>query len=129
MFTTPSRPGSIAIDDYNRIYVALADGTIRIYNSDGTVASSTFATGLAGLDTYIAFGPDPDGTGDALYALDGSRLLRFNQQGNATVIGTGFSVGPASGTGFIFGPDGALYVSEFNENRILRITQRTGRAR
>ena len=128
LFSTPSRPGSIAIDDKNRIFVALADGSIRIYNPDGSLADSAFATGLAGLDTYLAFGPGAGGFGQALYVLNGTNLLRFNRAGNATQIGSGFSVGPPSGTGFVFGPDNALYVSEYNENRILKISLR-GRAR
>ncbi|MFC6523209.1 hypothetical protein ACFQAT_29020 [Undibacterium arcticum] len=123
LFSTPSRPGSIAIDDDNRIFVALADGTIRIYNADGSLADGAFATGLAGLDTYLAFGPGPGGFGKALYVLSGSNLLSFNMRGKATIIGSGFSVGPSSGTGFVFGPDNALYVSEYNENRILRISR------
>jgi hypothetical protein len=127
LFSTPSRPGSIAIDGDNRIFVALADGTIRIYNPDGTVADSAFATGLSGLDTYLAFGPGAGGFGRALYVLNGGDLLRFNTRGNATLIGSGFSVGPSSGTGFVFGPDNALYVSEYSQNRILRISRSNGR--
>jgi hypothetical protein len=123
LFSTPSRPGSIAIDDDNRIFVALGDGTIRIYNADGTLADSAFATGLAGLDTYLAFGPGPGGFGKALYVLNGSNLLHFNMHGHVTVIGSGFSVGPSSGTGFVFGPGKALYVSEYYKNRVLRISR------
>lgn len=127
LFATPSRPGSIAIDDDNRIFVVLADGTIRIYNADGGVADSAFATGLAGLDTYLAIGEGPGGTGKALFVLNGSELLRFNKRGHAIRIGSGFSVGPASGTGFVFGPDHALYVSEYQKNRIVRIGRGHGR--
>jgi sugar lactone lactonase YvrE len=123
LFSLPSRPGSIAIDHDNRIFVALADGTIRIYNGDGTLANSAFASGLAGLDTYLAFGPGAGGFGKALYVLNGSDLLRFNKRGDASRIGSGFSVGPSSGTGFVFGPDDALYVSEHPKNRILRISR------
>jgi hypothetical protein len=32
-------------------------------------------------------------------------------------------VGPSSGTGFVFGPDKALYVSEYTNNRVLKITK------
>jgi sugar lactone lactonase YvrE len=123
LFSVPSRPGSIAIDEDDRIFVALADGTIRIYNADGTLADSSFASGLAGLDTYLAFGPGEGGFGKALYVLNGSELLRFNKRGDARRIGSGFSVGPSSGTGFVFGPDDALYVSEHPKNRVLRISR------
>jgi hypothetical protein len=123
LLSTPSRPGSIAIDDGNRIFVALGDGTIRIYRADGTPAHGPFATGLAGLDTYLAFGPGAGGFGKALYVLNGSDLLRFDMNGHTTVIGSGFNVGPSSGTGFVFGPDNALYISDYLNNRILRIAR------
>jgi hypothetical protein len=123
LFSTPSRPGSIAIDDFNRIFVALADGTIAIHNADGTLADSAFATGLAGLDTYIAFGPGQGGFGNALYVLSGSELLVFNERARPENIGSGFSVGPSSGTGFVFGPDNELYVSDFQNGRVLRVSR------
>lgn len=126
LFATPSRPGSIAIDEDNRIFLALGDGTIRIYNADGSVADSTFASGLAGLDTYIAFNPHGGGFGKDLYVLSGRELLRFDKHGKAVIIGSGFNVGPASGTGLVFGPDKALYVSEYYENRILKISRGRG---
>jgi hypothetical protein len=125
LFETPTRPGSIAIDARNRIFVALADGTIRIYGPDGRLVDDAFATGLAGLDTYLAF---PGIAGAArpapLYVLSGTTLLRFTPGGKAVTIGTGFVPGPSSGTGFVFGPDGALYVSDYYANRILRISHR-----
>ncbi len=121
LFATPSRPGSIAIDDDNRIFVALADGTIRIHNADGSLADAAFASGLAGFDTYLAFGPGAGGFGKQLYVLNGADLLRFDRHGRSTKIGSGFAVGPASGTGFVFGPDHALYVSEYARNRIVRV--------
>lgn len=127
LFRMPNRSGSIAIDNDDRIFVALADGTIRIYNPDGTLADDAFATGLAGLSTYLAFAPGAGGFGRSLYVLNGSELLRFNARGNATTIGSGFSVGPASGTGFVFGPDHALYVSDYQNNRVLRIAREHGR--
>jgi len=126
LFSTPSRPGSIAIDEDNRIFVALANGTIAIYNADGTWADSAFATGLPGLDTYLAFGPGPGGFGKWLYVLTGTELLRFDKRAHPTIIASGFSVGPSSGTGFVFGPDNALYVSEYQNNRVLRIARGRG---
>jgi hypothetical protein len=123
LISLPIRAGSIAVDRNNRIFAALADGTISIYNADGTLENSAFATGLSGLDTYLAFGPGAGGFGHQLYVLNGSDLFRFDTNGKATLIGSGFSVGPSSGTGFVFGPDKALYVSEFSKNRILKISR------
>jgi sugar lactone lactonase YvrE len=131
LFSTPARPGSIAIDAHDRIFVALADGIIRIHNPDGSLADSAFATGLAGLDTYLAFANERIGNARspaqqrdmALYVLNGTTLLRYDTHGKATTIGTGFVAGPSSGTGFVFGPDQALYVSDYYANRILRIVR------
>lgn len=126
LFSTPSRASSLAIDDDNRIFIALGDGTIRIYRQNGTPAG-TFASGLAGgLELYLAFGEGRGGFGRFLYALSGSTLLRFTPNGRATVIGTGFSIGPGSGTGMVFGPDHALYISDYGGNRILRISRGNG---
>ncbi|MGZ5199498.1 MAG: hypothetical protein ACXWC4_06970 [Telluria sp.] len=126
LFSTPSRAGSLAIDDDNRIFIALADGTIRIYKADGHPAG-IFASGLApDLNLYVAIGDGRGGFGRAVYALSGSTLLRFNTNGKATVIGTGFNIGPGSGTGMVFGPDHALYLSDYAQNRVLRISRGGG---
>lgn len=123
LFSTPVRAASIAIAPDNRIFLVLDDGTIRIYNPNGTVAG-IFARGLAPrLDTYIIFGEGAGGFGRFLYVLSGSTLLRFTSDGKSMMIGSGFSIGPSSATGFVFGPDHALYVSEHNFNRILRISR------
>lgn len=124
LVTTPSRASSLAIDDDNRIFVALADGTIRIYKPDGTPAG-VFASGLdSGLNLYLAIGEGRGGFGRFVYVLSGSTLLRFGRDGKATVIGSGFNIGPASGTGMVFGPDHALYISDYMQNRVLRISRR-----
>jgi hypothetical protein len=133
LFSLPERSGSIAIDRRNRIFVA-SGSTIRVYDPAGALVDDAFATGLSGLNTYIAFANEPDrgrGSGwhdpraDApLYVLNGTTLLRYDRRGQATTIGTGFVPGPGSGTGFVFGPDNALYVSDYDGNRILRIAQR-----
>lgn len=127
LINLPSRSGSIAVDDDDRIFVASSDGRIRIYNPDGSLLNDAFATGLAGLDTYLAFGPGAGGFGKALFVLNGSDLLRFNTRGRASKVGSGFGVGPGSGTGLVFGPDHALYVSDHPSNRVLRIARGHGR--
>lgn len=123
LFSTPDRASSLAIDEDNRIFIALRDGTIRVYKPDGAPAG-IFASGLnMGLDLYVAIGDGRGGFGRLVYALSGSTLLRFNPNGQATVIGTGFSIGPSSGTGMVFGPDHALYISDYPGNRVLRISR------
>lgn len=123
LFSTPARASSLDIDEDNRIFIALGDGTIRIYRRNGTPAG-ILASGLdTGLDLYLALGEGRGGFGRAVYVLSGSTLLRFTPNGRSTVIGTGFSVGPASGTGMVFGPDHALYLSDYQGNRVLRISR------
>lgn len=123
LFSTPTRASSLAIDDDNRIFIALGDGTIRIYRQNGT-AAGIVASGLEqGLNLYIALADGRGGFGRSLYALSGSTLLRFTPNGRSTVIGTGFSIGPSSGTGMTFGPDHALYISDYDGNRVLRISR------
>jgi WD40 repeat protein len=123
LFSTPTRASSLAIDDDNRIFIALNDGTIRVYNQNGTPAG-TVASGLdTGLNLYLALADGRGGFGRSLYVLSGSTLLRFTHGGKASVIGTGFSIGPSSGTGMVFGPDHALYVSDYQGNRVLRISR------
>ena len=97
------------------------DGKIRTYDRDGALLNDAFASGLDPY-SYLAFGRG-NGFGSNLYALSGSDLLTFDQLGFSTTIGTGFAVGPIAGVGFGFGDDGALYVSDFNADRILRISQ------
>lgn len=98
-----------------RLYVSNATTkVIRIYNADGTLFNSSFAAGIDG--SGIAVGPGGV-WGTDLYAMEGSNLLRISPAGVQTIVGTGF--------GFIydirFGPDQALYASEFQADRILRI--------
>lgn len=123
LFSTPARASSLDIDEDNRIFIALGDGTIRIYRRNGTPAG-IFASGLdTGLDLYLALGEGRGGFGRSVYVLSGGTLLRFTPNGRSTVIGTGFGVGPSSGTGMVFGPDHALYLSDYQGNRVLRISR------
>lgn len=111
-------PGSLAIDSTNRIFTAGSDGTIRIHDAFGALVSGNFATNL-GPDPGIAFGRG--GTfGTGLFALNHSdgTLLRIDAVGNITQIGSMFDTDSST---IAFGPDGALYVSQTDHNRILRI--------
>ncbi len=98
----------------DRLYTSGVDGTIRAHGSNGTPINLTFGTGRP-----IAVGPGYGAFGDEVYSVDNTtgELLRTDPGGNATVIGTGF----ATVFDLAFGPDGALYVSEFSSDRILRV--------
>lgn len=113
--TLPTPAQSLAIDSTNRIFVSGYDGVIRIYNPDGTIINESFASGLS-IQQSMEFGPGGD-FGQDLYVRDGNQLLRFDPLGNPAQLGTGFNGGDLA-----FGPNGALYVSEPANNRILRIT-------
>ncbi len=105
----------IAIAADNRIFTNGSDGTIRIYGLDGSLIDPAFATGVGAL-SRIAFGIGGV-WGTDLYCVNQTtaELLRIDTSGKATVLATGID------GQFAFGPDGALYVTDFDNDRILRI--------
>jgi RHS repeat-associated protein len=110
---------ALAVDSQNRIFVSdLADGGIRIYSSDGTLINGSFATGLGSTSIELAFGPGGV-WGQDLYVCSAQtgQLLRFDANGQRSVIGTNFG----NCEGMRFGPDGALYLAIFNQDQIVRI--------
>ena len=114
LFSISSRTIGLAYDpNTDRLYTSGLDGTIRAHLSDGTLIDATFGAGRA-----IAVAPG-FGFGTDLYAADKDtgELVRIDSTGNSTVMGTGF----VSVNDLAFGPDGALYASEFDNDRILRI--------
>jgi len=119
LFTTePDRLLAVDLDSMGRIFVTAFDGTIRIYSSTGTLIDAAFVTGL---------GPDPiaqlaigefGGLLIGVFTVSSSgELLHVDLAGSQTVVGTGFG----ATVDLQFGPDGALYVSEFANDRVLRI--------
>lgn len=111
-------PDSIAVSASNQIFTSRDDGAIGIHAADGSLVNASFATGL-GPSPAIDFGRG-GAFGDQLYALDpvNGNLWRFDAAGQATLVGTGFS--PNSNE-LAFGPDGALYVGDFDNHLVLRI--------
>jgi FlgD Ig-like domain len=117
--SVPSPPSALAIDASDRVFTWSTDGVIRIYDAFGALVDGAFAT-APGTFVDLAFGPGGV-WGTDLYTVANGELLRIDASGAATVAGTGFSVVGQGVTGLAFGPDGALYASEYVPQRILRI--------
>ena len=107
---------SLEIDALDRIFTTNNTGTMQIHSDTGALIDGNFVNGL-GSSTQIEFGPGGD-WGTDLYALSNGELLRIDDLGNSVVVGTGFE-------NFVndmeFGPDGALYISDYLNDRILRV--------
>jgi hypothetical protein len=106
----------LAIGPNDRIYVSAIDGVLRVYNPNGTLFNGAFATGIVG---PIAFAPGGM-FGTDLYSVNNNtgQVLRIDSAGTVSVLETGLP----TIFGMTFGPDGAMYLSDFNNDRILRAT-------
>lgn len=125
--TTAGPGGAIALVDEpldlaiepgtDRLFISLESGTIRVQETNGSLVDSSFATGRA-----TAFAPGTNGFGTDLYVVNPANgtLARVDAEGNATTIGTGFG---NDGFGLDFGPDGRLYASDFDNDRILVVPE------
>jgi hypothetical protein len=117
LFTTTSNLLGVALDPAGRIFVTASDGTIRIYDSSGSLIDGSFATGL-GSSPLLAIGKLGSSSTDVFTVNISGELVRIEMSGSSTVIGTGFG----TATDLQFGSDGALYVSEFVNDQVLRIS-------
>jgi hypothetical protein len=117
LFTGPTAIYDLAVDSQNRIYTVGADKVIRLYSPEGELLNNNVFSSSG--DLGIISGNGDETWGNHLYALNQStgELLRIGENGNQTLIGSGF-VGVG---GMAFGPDGALYLSDFDHDRILRV--------
>jgi hypothetical protein len=117
--------GAIAIDRAGRIYTRLyrTSGDVLRFAPDGTLDGrfSGFGPG------YMLFVGRGGRWGESVYANNaatGELLCADHPGGPYTVVGTGFQeAGDAE-----IGPDGALYMSHWVGNRILRIAPEAGEA-
>ncbi|MCS7466146.1 putative Ig domain-containing protein [Stieleria sp. ICT_E10.1] len=117
--SVPGPTFAIAVDPLNRFVISNEDGSLRLYDSDGTLLDGQYAVNL-GFAPPIAFGPGGVwGTDLYLVNNDTDQLLRMGSDGAMTVIGSGFTDRVSD---LRFGPDGALYLSQGVADRILRIT-------
>lgn len=117
LFHAANDGSTIAIGSTDRIYHSGRDGTIRVYDSNGTLVNNAFSTGLGPVPP-LGVGPGGMWAND-LYTVrqDGGQLLRISEQGAITVLGDGFT----NIQDIAFGPDGAMYVSDYDGGRVLRI--------
>ncbi len=115
LFTVPAGNITLVIDDDDRIYTSSSDDTIRIWNTDGELIDDAFVTGLGGAGR-MAFGPGGP-FGDDLYVATAGLLYRIDRSGNVEIVGTN----PGGGS-LTFGPDGALYIAQGGDDRIVRIS-------
>lgn len=125
-FSMGNSTGNVAIDDQDRIYAMVGvlggtPGDINRYDPN-TNTVSVFQSGytVTPAASLIAFGPGDAFWGSDMYTYDRGtgELFRVTTAGVSTVIGSGFD------SGFVadleFGPDGALYVSLFQDNQVIR---------
>lgn len=106
----------LAVDATGRILAGPANGTsLNLYDADGVLLTSNLASVQA--STPVATGPGGFwGTG--VYAVDGQgHLISIATDGVVTQVGENFG----QLTGFAFGPDGALYASQLENDLIWRI--------
>lgn len=125
---TPSPVFSLTQDTAReRIYAASIDGVIRMYDTTGALLDPAVLTNLGDTIamTYVpeqgrsdAVDDDCQIPGGALYVVNTTgELLRLTDEGELSVLGSGFDFA----YDMMLGPDGALYVSEYEQDRIVRI--------
>jgi hypothetical protein len=108
-------PNEVAVDTSGRIFTGSPSG-IQIHDSNGNLIDGSFVTGIDiwGLD----FGPSSPPWDGHLFAISfQGKLYRIDEIGTVTEIGKGFN----NPLDLKFGPDGAMYVSDFGNNVIYRI--------
>jgi len=96
------------------IYVNGTDGIVRKFNSAGTLQNPNFLSGL-NFNAHMFWGSGM--FGNQMIIKNGGTIMTVDGSGNTTVVGTGWdSIGAMT-----IGADGYLYVSEFNNDRIMRV--------
>jgi sugar lactone lactonase YvrE len=132
LFQCPQQDGlCIALDQQDNIFISIghyAAAKVLAYHPDGSAfANNPIAENLGTRSPNpLAFGTGGF-WGSGLYVIANHMLMRFDSPLDSprtfTTVGTGFSNGYND---MEFGPDGALYISDWEANRILRISPPAG---
>jgi hypothetical protein len=120
-------PGSLecygmTVDSSNRILLRCLDGTIRIYDSDGSLIDDSFVIGLEEEAVCgLTIGLGEANWGSDLYTISYGQLLRIDPStGNISYIGSGFD---SRYPDLEIRPDGALYISDWPNDKILIVPE------
>jgi hypothetical protein len=113
----------IAIDSLNRIVVSNGNnGRLGLYGSDGVVLDADFAQVKA--STPLARGPGGEWGTDLYAVAPNGDLIRISTDGTVETVGAGFLRNSGAAiSDFVFGPDGALYASNFDADRVYRFAR------
>jgi hypothetical protein len=113
---------AIAVDGSNRVYSAFLKNQIKVIASDGTpLPDLTPIDNSRDYFSNLEFGPfDEIWKGHLFATSEDSNIYRILSDGTIIKFGSGLTADNRSG--LAFGPDGALYISDWNADAIYRIT-------
>jgi len=115
--TTPDAPFSIAIDGLDRVLVSSGTASqVRLYSSSGVLVSNLFVAAKA--RSPLARGPGGLWGTNVFYVSTTGNLRSISPSGVVAEYGTGF----APYEDMEFGPDGALYLSDFDSDAVVRVS-------
>lgn len=118
---TISSPGirGMAVSPDGIIYISNEGGGISSYDLDGNLLNASFGS-AGGNKPWSATFSKGGVWGQMLYVIDDQtgELTRFDENGHAEVVGTGFF----GGAYLAFGPADVLYIGDYINDRILRVT-------
>jgi hypothetical protein len=119
LVSLPVNPNGILVNYMNEILVRTLSGAVMQFSSDGSLIDANYLTGLSEESANtLAIGPGGF-WGHDLYLYSNGHVLRYDANRHSTIISSGFDTWPRD---MAFGPDGAMYLSMFEEDRIIRIT-------